>query len=90
MPKLAAKSEVTVDDQTAKESDIPGAGSAMERMICIRCMQQKPWIQFAKPGRKELLKTCLPCCLVSHACETCTFREQHSPVYRQESRHLDR
>jgi hypothetical protein len=36
-----------------------------ETRICIRCMQPKPVTLFAKPGRKELLKTCSEC-LVSH------------------------
>ena len=40
--------------------------SVTETRICIRCMQHKPVTLFAKPGRKELLKTCSEC-LVSHA-----------------------
>ena len=36
-----------------------------ETKACIRCMQHKSVTVFAKPGRKDLLKTCSNC-LVSH------------------------
>jgi hypothetical protein len=50
-------------DEANREDGEEDTSSNMR--ICIRCTQHKPVTLFAKPGRKELLKTCSEC-RVSH------------------------
>jgi hypothetical protein len=58
---MAAEAATTIDGTVAESQTKAPQSSAVGTKMCIRCMQQKTVTLFAKPGRKELLKTCSQC-----------------------------
>jgi hypothetical protein len=59
--RMAAEAATTIDGTVAESQTKAPQSSAVGTKMCIRCMQQKTVTLFAKPGRKELLKTCSQC-----------------------------